>query len=446
MAKVKIRRGLLPIVVALVSAVLGVGGPADGAQTGTTKPLDDQIRSAREEVEAASAEEARLLSEIQASTARKGELDTKVAVLDGQVAVAQREVGAAQTRLAGLEAQQRQAEARLAETMAALAAAKAELVRHAIASYTGQSEAARYVDVALRSRDMGELVSKRAYLKVVAGSQSEAIAASEALRNQVGDLREQLDASRVKAQEQRDVVAARQATLQTQRDAQRSAAAEVAAEISKENELKDEALRRKEEFEAKADALEEESEAIAATLRRRAEAEAAAREAAREAAAARTQDPEGGAAPPPAPGARPAPAPGPAPALPRAGARLANPVPGAPVTSGFGYRVHPIYGTSRLHAGVDFGAPEGTAIRAAGAGVVVSAGWMSGYGNTTVIDHGGGLATLYAHQSAMGVSGGQRVSQGQVIGRVGCTGACTGPHLHFEVRVDGTPVNPMNYL
>jgi murein DD-endopeptidase MepM/ murein hydrolase activator NlpD len=116
------------------------------------------------------------------------------------------------------------------------------------------------------------------------------------------------------------------------------------------------------------------------------------------------------------------------------------------VVSPFGYRIHPIYGDRRLHTGVDFDASEGTPIHAAESGTVVSAGWMGGYGNATIIDHGNGLATLYAHQSAILVSGGQHVTRGQVIGRVGCTGACTGPHLHFEVRVNGTPVDPMPYL
>jgi len=78
--------------------------------------------------------------------------------------------------------------------------------------------------------------------------------------------------------------------------------------------------------------------------------------------------------------------------------------------------------------------------------VVVSAGWLGGYGNATIVDHGGGIATLYAHQSLIGVSEGERVSRGQVIGRVGCTGTCTGDHLHFEVRIDGEPVNPAPYI
>jgi len=111
-----------------------------------------------------------------------------------------------------------------------------------------------------------------------------------------------------------------------------------------------------------------------------------------------------------------------------------------PVTSPFGYR------WGRLHAGIDIGVPYGTPIHAAAAGTVVLAGWVGGYGNYTCIDHGGGLATCYAHQSAFAVSTGAQVAQGQVIGDVGCTGHCFGPHLHFEVRINGTPVDPLGYL
>lgn len=124
---------------------------------------------------------------------------------------------------------------------------------------------------------------------------------------------------------------------------------------------------------------------------------------------------------------------------------LMRPVPGA-VSSPFGYRIHPIFGTRRLHTGWDLSAGAGDPIVAAASGVVVSAGGRGGYGNAVVIDHGGGLATLYAHQSSMAVSAGQQVEKGQVVGYVGCTGYCTGAHLHFETRVGGRPVDPAGYV
>jgi murein DD-endopeptidase MepM/ murein hydrolase activator NlpD len=111
-----------------------------------------------------------------------------------------------------------------------------------------------------------------------------------------------------------------------------------------------------------------------------------------------------------------------------------------PLTSPFGQR------WGRLHAGVDISAPTGTPIRAAAAGTVVLLGWTGGYGNYTCIAHGGGLSTCYAHQSSYGTSNGAKVSQGQVIGYVGNTGNSFGAHLHFETRINGTPVNPAGYL
>ena len=127
------------------------------------------------------------------------------------------------------------------------------------------------------------------------------------------------------------------------------------------------------------------------------------------------------------------------------GGQLYRPVPGA-ITSPYGYRMHPIFHERRLHTGVDMHAGMGTPIHAAAAGTVVSAGTRGGYGKCIVISHGGNLSTLYAHQSSILVSVGQKVSRGQVIGKVGSTGYSTGPHLHFEVRVSGSPVNPAKYL
>jgi murein DD-endopeptidase MepM/ murein hydrolase activator NlpD len=111
-----------------------------------------------------------------------------------------------------------------------------------------------------------------------------------------------------------------------------------------------------------------------------------------------------------------------------------------PVVSPFGMR------WGRMHTGIDIGVSYGTPIHAAASGSVIYAGWMDGYGNLVFIDHGRGISTGYAHQSSIAVSNGQSVTQGQVIGYVGCTGHCFGPHLHFEVRVNGSPVDPLGYL
>jgi murein DD-endopeptidase MepM/ murein hydrolase activator NlpD len=118
----------------------------------------------------------------------------------------------------------------------------------------------------------------------------------------------------------------------------------------------------------------------------------------------------------------------------------------ASISSPFGYRIHPISGVRKLHTGLDLNAASGTTIRAAGSGTVILASWYGGYGNAVVIDHGGGLSTLYAHQSSIAVSIGQSLVVGDTVGYVGTTGYSTGPHLHFETREWGTPVNPMNYL
>lgn len=115
-------------------------------------------------------------------------------------------------------------------------------------------------------------------------------------------------------------------------------------------------------------------------------------------------------------------------------------------SSAYGYRVHPIYGTVKFHAGEDIPASYGAEILAAASGTVTTAGWVSGYGNYTVIDHGGGTMTAYGHQSSIIVSVGQYVEQGQVIGYVGSTGNSTGPHLHFEVYQNGSTVDPKSFF
>ena len=116
------------------------------------------------------------------------------------------------------------------------------------------------------------------------------------------------------------------------------------------------------------------------------------------------------------------------------------------ITDPFGWRTHPITKKRSLHTGTDIAAPSGTEIHAAGAGVVIMAGWNTAYGNMTIIDHGKGVSTLYGHQSSLKVSEGQSVEANQVIGKVGSTGWSTGPHLHFEVREGGNPTDPIRFF
>ena len=131
------------------------------------------------------------------------------------------------------------------------------------------------------------------------------------------------------------------------------------------------------------------------------------------------------------------------------GGAMAWPVPSvgtSNITSIFGWRIHPIFGEGRGHTGVDIGASYGSSVVAANPGRVIYAGWYGGYGNCVQIDHGGGVVTLYGHNSSLNVSVGQQVSRGQTIAYIGSTGYSTGPHCHFEVILDGVRVDPLDYI
>lgn len=129
------------------------------------------------------------------------------------------------------------------------------------------------------------------------------------------------------------------------------------------------------------------------------------------------------------------------------GGKLAWPLPVAgKITSSFGTRIHPVFKTKTTHTGIDISAPKGTAINAADAGEILYTGWLRGYGQVVIVDHGANLTTVYAHMSKIEATEGEKVRRGQLIGRVGSTGVSTGNHLHFETRVNGEAVNPMRYL
>ncbi|HYE08964.1 MAG TPA: peptidoglycan DD-metalloendopeptidase family protein [Patescibacteria group bacterium] len=130
-----------------------------------------------------------------------------------------------------------------------------------------------------------------------------------------------------------------------------------------------------------------------------------------------------------------------------AGGKIEWPVPSSTrITSPYGYRIHPILKTKKLHTGIDIGASSGKDVVAGNDGTVIFSGYYGGYGYTLIIDHGGQISTLYAHNSKLLVKEGDKVKRGQTISKIGSTGLSTGPHLHFEVRLNGKHTNPMTYL
>lgn len=401
------------VVLVLVAALVGLPTPTTAAPTSTTRPVarrtapvEKQIRTLREQVEEASEEEAALLDRLEEAEARRKELEAGIVELDRRIAEAQAELDAAEARLAEVEADLSRTEARLADAEQQLAVAKAELQQRAVAAYVGQPTM-QVADVMLRMRSVHDLAAGQGYLDAVVEAQAKAVARYRALRDEIVRLRGALELTVDEARAQRNVVRVRKTSLEQSRVAQEDLRRQAADEEGRHVALLEEVRGRVAEFEARILALQAESELIAAFLQSLQTGQAVV----------------GGVK-----------------------GRLGLPVASARVTSAFGPRVHPVLGTVRLHAGLDFGAAHDTPIRAAADGVVASAAVRGGYGNAVIIDHGDSLATLYAHQSRMLVAEGQRVRRGQVIGAVGSTGMSTGPHLHFEVRLAGTPVDPVAFL
>jgi murein DD-endopeptidase MepM/ murein hydrolase activator NlpD len=272
-----------------------------------------------------------------------------------------------------------------------------------------------YAQVVFESADFGDFLSSMQYVKSALDHDRDIIDEVTSLtrelaqrRAEVQELRNAAKAQEERAKEARDEVA----SLTTR---QRTLTEQITEKKETQSVLLGELEEVQSEFQAQVDALEEDSAAVEAELQR-------------EYARLAGQGGWGGWV---------------AGETPKAGS-LAWPTNGR-VTSGYGYRTHPIYGTKRMHTGVDIPAPTGQAVVAAADGVVISAGWRGGYGMAVVIDHGGGMATLYAHLSGFDVSAGQRVTKAQRVGSIGSTGMSTGPHLHFEVRIGGAAQDPQRW-
>jgi murein DD-endopeptidase MepM/ murein hydrolase activator NlpD len=391
----KFHRLLLCLGTAALLIGLVAPGVAGGQESPDPKTRRDELSNAIEEV---SAEEVAAVNELQGITAHRQDLEAKVAALDRQIAEASQRVAAAEADIAAIQAQVETVQRDIDRITAEIEASKGKFNASTLALYKGGGNGATNFTLLSTSGGTHEVIAGSKYLGENSRGFERELQRQGSLKVQLDDAQSDLRKEQAKAQEAERVAAQERdqvTQLRTQADAERDQVNE--AEQQEQQAI--EGIRaRKADFEAQYDAVQAQ---ISASVSR------------------------GN----PTPGNH----------------RFSWPVNG-PITSPFGYRNDPVLGGNRLHAGVDIGASSGTPIKAAGDGVVVMAGWNGGYGNFTLIDHGGGLATGYGHQSSIGVRVGQHVSTGEVIGNVGSTGASTGPHLHWEVRVNGTPVDPMGWV
>ena len=319
------------------------------------------------------------------------------ALVDQQILAVQQ----TESQVASLEGQVETLERALAKTAVELSTTEQRLEETAINLYMAAS-AVPGVDL-FSQASVADAAAALAYSSAVFDQDTDVFTAFELLQREEERQRDQIVEKKAQTEAELRRLEEEKANLEIQRDAAANALAVAQAEAANVQELLDSIQRDIASAEEHKDGLEADAAALELEIARLSSGEGTA--------------PSG----------------------------LSWPVNGA-VTSPFGYRVHPILGVRKLHTGIDITAASGAPIAASAAGTVILAQTYGGYGRTVVIDHGGGLTTLYAHQSQIAVSVGQIVGRGALVGYVGCSGSCTGPHLHYEVREDGVPVDPLSYL
>jgi murein DD-endopeptidase MepM/ murein hydrolase activator NlpD len=364
---------------------------------GLSAPLSDRIDQKRDEVEQAKQKEGVLTTTIQSFSNRIDSLEGQINAVQQRLDRAQSSLDRQKNELLAVRDRLEVARDRLARLRSELATARRLLAERLVEIY--KSDTPDALTVVLEADGFADLLERTEFLERISDQDREITDRVRGLRDQAQDQavelaeleeREQLAAERILRE--RDQIASAQGQLVSSRDQLASARADKRGALAQVRDQKNAAL---EDLAS----LEAEQARVAGVLQ--------------------------GAAPP-----------GP---VKQGSGQLVWPVNG-PVVSPFGMR------WGRLHAGVDIAVPSGTPIRAADSGNVVLMGWVGGYGNYTCVQHTASMSTCYAHQTSFATSNGASVSQGQVIGYVGCTGHCFGDHLHFEVRMNGSPVDPMGYL
>ena len=400
-------------VIALVVVTLGSGQAAWAAKkpsttTTTLSARETRVRELRALVGEASAQEAVLLTEIADIEARLDDLDEAVWDLTKQANAAQRRLAIAERNLKKAEADQDVAIRRLGAAQAQVDASRQHMNQTVAAMYQrGTSEEqAVYVALVQGAANANDLFTAQRYVAGTIRSNRRELDHFLSLKDEADRLRHQVDARAAEIRTSRDEQAAERDRLQGLKDQALLNRAAAKSEEDRQQDLLRQVQEKKADFQSELNALQVESGAVGEFLRQVQAGQKLA---------------------------------------PRKKRTFKAPV-GAPVSSGFGTRVHPILGEVRMHTGLDYAAGNGVPIKSSGSGIVVWAGPRGGYGNTVIVDHRNGLATLYAHQSRVSARVGQKVSTGQVVGFVGQTGMSTGPHLHFEVRELGAPVDPRWYM
>jgi murein DD-endopeptidase MepM/ murein hydrolase activator NlpD len=383
-----------------LGALAGSGGPA-AAEPGSR----DRRAELRDLIGEASRAEADALAELLDVQERRVALAASARALDEQVAASTAELARVEDELDLVIAARLSVDDELARQRARLERARRTFQGTAAALYkTSGGPSGAFTALLFDADDPSQLASGTQYLEEVSVARREDVDELVGVRERLERLARDADARQAEAISARARVASerdRLAALRTQREEHNQ---ELARELAREQDIVDSIRARKDEFVAELAALESSSSSITTMLAQRQRNQVKAES-----------------------------------------FHVVRPVPGA-ISSGFGPRVHPILGGTRMHNGVDMSASHGSPIKAGAAGVVVWAGPRSGYGNTVIIDHGNRYATLYAHASALVVSSGDRVRAGQVVARVGATGLATAPHLHFEVRLLGIPQNPVRFF
>lgn len=395
------------IVAAVLTLVVGVDVAPLPTGAQSAPPTDGPAGALEDRYDEVLGAETALVVRIDASARRQVELATQLADLADRGERAAADLVAAERRLFRATATEARARAQLATARRRLTLATDALHEQAVASYIHGGAEDAVTAIVRGSTSAADVRSTLSYVDAVVDHQRQVINEFNAARADRDRRSRVATAARLDATNTRDDIAESRWVLARAELHTRELTDEAARQSMIEQATLNELQAKKLEIEARIVGLERESDGIGLTL-----------------AALQALQPGDGTA----------------------AAVLTNPIPGTPVSSSFGMRFHPILRYQRLHAGADLSAASGTPLRAAADGVVVMAGDRGGYGNCTVIDHGSGLATLYAHQSSIAVKPGQVVKRGDVIGRVGSTGLSTGPHLHFETRLRGVPVNPTTFV